>query len=147
MKRQASKPTDTQYQAHTNGGPYYPVSVYNGLSVPDRNAVLSQGAQILDLRPAQFRRFVNMGYADIQIRNGLWNGVGRGIMFTPYPDGQSFVPHIPGQTRDNVGGFHKRGPSSYNVEDMMSQGPGSQPEHPGGPGQVAGYQIFNPMSG
>jgi hypothetical protein len=136
-----------QYQAHAGNTPYYPVQVYNGLTQPDAKAVLSQGAQIIERRPFQFRRFNNLGYADVQIKNGLWNGVGKGIMFTPYPVGQAFVPSIPGQTRGDVGGFHKRGPSTYNIEDMLASGPGSQPEHPGGPGTIAGTTLYNPMSG
>jgi hypothetical protein len=57
------------------------------------------------------------------------------------------VPRIPGQTRGDVSGFHKRGPSPLNYDQFWQQGPGSQPSNPGGPGQIAGPQFINPMTG
>lgn len=152
-------------QAHTNGGPFYPMQRYNGMTVGDY-ASYSNSAVIKDTRPYGQRRFNNLGYTDVQLKNGMgstgaWNtvqangtpgimpvpGSQAGNMMSPYPVGQAFVPYIPGQTRDNVAGFHPRGPSPWNVQDIMMSGPGSQPEHPGGPGTVVGNQIYNPMSG
>lgn len=144
-------------QAHANGGPFYPMQPYNGLTTTDP-AVLSNTAVIKDRRPYGQRRFNNIGYLDVQLKNGLGNGVMAGSMYwvgangqrqqaSPYPIGQSYVPYIPGQTRGDAGGFQKRGPSPYNVQDMMQAGPGSQPTHPGGPGTIVGTQIYNPMSG
>jgi len=131
-------------QAHYHGGPFYPMQVYNGATKP--NPARNNGADI-DTTPIQFRRYVNMGYTDVILHNGLRWGVAAGKMFTPYPDFQAWVPRIPGQTRGDVAGFHKKGPSPYNIADMLTTGPGSQPEHPGGPGTIAGTRIYNPMSG
>lgn len=143
-------------EIHAPGGPFYPMQNYNGLTTSDK-AVLSNTAVIRDNRPYGQRRFNNLGYLDVQLKNGLGRGVASGRMYwetpngrqqsSPYPIGQSFTPYIPGQTRDNVAGFHPRGPSPWNVQDMMQAGPGSQPTHPGGPGTVTGTQIYNPMSG
>lgn len=134
-------------QAHAGGGPYYPMQNYNGLTTSDNAAVVSNTGVIKDRRPYGQRRFNNMGYTDVQLNNGMrWHTLA-GTTWSPYPVGQAFVPYIPGQTRGDSGGFVKRGPSTYNIQDWFSAGPGSQPTHPGGPGQVAGTQIYNPMSG
>jgi hypothetical protein len=134
----------TPDQAHYHGGPFYPMQVYNGATKvnPARN-----NGQDIDTTPIQFRRYVNMGYTDVQLHNGLRWGVGKGSMFTPYPYFQAWIPRIPGQTRGDVAGFVQSGPSPYNIQDMMNAGPGSQPEHPGGPGTIAGTRLYNPMSG
>jgi hypothetical protein len=122
-----------------------PVVSYNGLVQYD--LARSPGAFGRDLAPHIFRRFTNLGYTDVQLHNGMGRGQLSGKMMLNYPMYFAFVPIIPGQTRGDVAGFKNRGPSPYNVQDWMQQGPGSQPEHPGGPGQVAGTTILNPMSG
>lgn len=122
---------------------------YNGMVVADRTAALSQAGDSKDLTPRQFRHWTNLGYHDVQLHNGLGRGVGNGKWY-PYIDQMhvwAFIPRIPGQTRGNVAGFPPRGPSPYNVQDWMMSGPGSQPEHPGGPGQIAATTIYNPMGG
>lgn len=105
----------------------------------------------IDHTPRQFRRNVNAsGLQDVQINNGLRWGVGRGNRFIPgFNVGYLYAaaPVIPGQQRGDAGGFHKRGPSPLNVQAMIQNGPGSQPANPGGPGQIAGTQLYNPMSG
>jgi hypothetical protein len=131
-------------QSYARSGPVYPMQVYNGATRP--NPARNNG-QDLDTTPIMFRRYVNMGYTDVQLNNGLRWGVGKGSMFTPYPYFQSFTPRIPGQTRGDVSGFVKTGPSPYNVQDWANAGAGMQPEHPGGPGMIAGTRIYNPMSG
>lgn len=123
---------------------------YRGLSAipnPARN-----NGEDIDNTPRQFRRNINAsGMQDVQIRNGLWHGVGRGIRNIPGFTANAYLyastPIIPGQQRGDAGGFHKRGPSPYNIQNWLQQGPGSQPSNPGGPGQIAGSQLFNPMSG
>jgi hypothetical protein len=54
------------------------------------------------------------------------------------------APRIPGQTRDNFGGFQMRGidPNSYAA--LVARGPGSQPVNPGGPGKIAGRTYIPP---
>jgi hypothetical protein len=95
------------------------------------------------------RRFTNMSVTDVQLNNGLRNGVASGKRITAWGVGYLYAarPIIPGQTRDNVAGFHKRGPSPYTVADVWQAGPGSQPEHPGGPGRIAAPRFINPMTG
>lgn len=152
MRRISARATITQAQARIPGTPYYPMESYRGLSAipnPARN-----NGEDIDNTPRQFRRAVNAsGLQDLQIHNGLRWGVGRGIRNIPVQSADYFwgnsaqIPVIPGQTRGDAGGFHKRGPSSYNIQNMIQSGPGSQPVNPGGPGQIAGQTLINPMSG
>lgn len=90
-----------------------------------------------------------MSTTDVQLNNGLHNRIASGKRI-PY-NGTGYLyavrPQIPGQTRDNAAGFHSRGPSPYNVNDLFTNGPGAQPDHPGGPGKIAGISFINPMSG
>jgi hypothetical protein len=137
-------------QARVQGTPYYPMMGYRGLSAipnPARN-----NGEDIDNTPRQFRRFVNAsGIQDVQLFNGLRSGIGRGVRMIPgfLKNGYLYTtsPVIPGQQRGDVSGFHKRGPSPYNVQNWYQAGPGSQPANPGGPGQVAGTNLVNPMSG
>lgn len=103
----------------------------------------------VDDSPWPIRRFTNMGYTDVQLNNGLAYGVASGKRIPYRGTGYLYgvMPIIPGQTRDNAAGFHKRGPSPYNVQDVFTAGPGSQPQHPGGPGKIAAPTFINPMSG
>jgi hypothetical protein len=139
----------TQAQAHVGDTPFYPMQNYRGLSAipnPARN-----NGEDIDNTPRQFRRVVNAsGVQDVQIHNGLRWGVARGNLHMPGINvGYLYVaaPIIPGQTRGDAGGFHKRGPSPLNVQAVWQAGPGSQPPNPGGPAQIAGNTIINPMSG
>lgn len=145
--------TDTSQIEYPDYGPtlngtVYPMAVINGCETrkPNRRAPESD----VDNSPWPIRRFTNMSTTDVQLHNGLrWKtATGRRIGYQGSGYLALVAPIIPGQTRDNVAGFHKRGPSPYNVADVFAAGPGSQPEHPGGPGQIAGTgQIINPMSG
>lgn len=104
----------------------------------------------VDLLPHQFRRYVNAsGVQDVQLHNGLRNGVAAGLRLPYMGSGWLFAaaPRIPGQTRGDVGGFHTRGPSPLNYQQMWQSGPGSQPANPGGPGRIAAPQFVNPMTG
>jgi hypothetical protein len=124
----------------------YPMMNYRGLSAipnPARN-----NGEDIDLTPRQFRRNVNAsGLQDVQINNGLFRGIARGgrMRLIDYLYGSLVV--IPGQTRGDAGGFHVRGPSSYNIQNMIDSTAGAQPENPGGPGMIAGTHLINPMSG
>jgi hypothetical protein len=128
-------------------GPFYPMTVYTGRSsIPMR---ARNNGDDIDLTPRTLRRYVDAsGVKSVQLHNGLRWGVasGRQMLY----DGSffyAFSPRIPGQSRGDSGGFHKRGPSPYQVSNQFQAGPGSQPEAPGGPGTLAGTQLFNPMSG
>jgi len=138
-----------QEQAHSHGTPFYPMQNYRGLSAIPNRARLN--GEDIDLTPAQFRRNVNAsGLQDVQIGNGLRWGVGRGQRIFPgIPVGYLYAaaPVIPGQQRGDAAGFHKRGPSPLNMQAIFANGPGAQPDNPGGPGKVAGNLIYNPMSG
>jgi hypothetical protein len=133
----------------TLNGTVYPMQSYNNCETRKSNRRPSQSD--VDNSPWPIRRYTNMSTSDVQLHNGLRMGIasGRRSMGHPYGKGYLYaiVPRIPGQTRDNAGGFHKRGPSPYNVQDIFDSGPGSQPEHPGGPGQIAAVHYVNPMTG
>jgi hypothetical protein len=134
-------------QLRYGGTPYYPMELLNGLVVPKPNR--QAPSCDVDETGRQFRRFVNAsGAQDVQIYNGLRNRIASGYRLIPHAGYLNVImPQIPGQTRGNYGGFHKRGPSPYNIEDLFQYGPGSQPAHPGGPGKIAGPTYFNPMTG
>ena len=130
------------------GGRAYAMMSYNGLQVsrPNRRAP----SMDLDLYPSPpYRHYVNVSATDVQLNNGLRWGVANGkrIGYRGVGYLNVVMPRIPGQTRDNAAGFHKRGPSPLNVQAMYDAGPGSQPANPGGPGTIAGPMFYNPMSG
>lgn len=131
----------------TLNGTVYPMQSYNNLEMRKSNRRPSQDD--VDCYPWPIRRFTNMSMSDVQLNNGLRYGVGRGKIMPYLGTGYLYaiMPIIPGQTRDNAAGFHKKGPSPYNVADIYSAGPGAQPEHPGGPGRIAAPTFINPMSG
>jgi len=121
---------------------------YNGGLVrkPNRQAPTSDA----DILPHQYRRWVNAsGAQDVQLINGMQNGILSGLRLPYLGAGWLFAaaPRIPGQTRGDVAGFHPRGPSPLNYDQMWQRGPGSQPNNPGGPGRIAAPQFINPMSG
>lgn len=124
----------------------YPMINYRGLSAipnPARN-----NGEDIDNTPRQFRRNVNAsGLQDVQINNGLHRGIARGGRLHVVDYLYDALVVIPGQTRGDASGFHKRGPSPYGVQNMVDATAGSQPENPGGPGQIAGTMLINPMSG
>lgn len=125
-----------------------PMQGYNGglRRKLDRQAPESD----VDILPHQLRNFVNAsGAQDVQLNNGLHHGIAAGLRI-PYRGAGWLAlaaPFIPGQTRGDVAGFHTRGPSPLNYQQMWQQGPGSQPDNPGGPGRIAGTALINPMTG
>jgi len=131
----------------TLNGTVYPMQSYNNLETWKRNRRPPQADQ--DSYPWPIRRYTNMSTTDVQLHNGLRNRVasGRRIAYSGTGYLYAVMPIIPGQTRDNAAGFHRRGPSPYGVSDIFTNGPGSQPEHPGGPGKIAATSFVNPMSG
>jgi hypothetical protein len=135
------------YASGLSTGTYYPMQSYNNCEIRKSNRRPSQSD--VDLSPWPIRRYTNMGVTDVQLHNGLRWGTASGRRTTYRGSGYlwTVAPLIPGQTRDNVAGFHRRGPSPYNVQDVWTGGPGAQPAHPGGPGKIAAPSFINPMSG
>lgn len=131
----------------TLNGTVYPMMSLNGCEKRKENRRPSQSD--VDMSPWPIRRFTNMGTSDVQLNNGLRYKVATGKRIPYAGTGYLYAiqPQIPGQTRDNVAGFHRRGPSPYTVQDVYQNGPGAQPEHPGGPGKIAAPTFINPMSG
>jgi hypothetical protein len=141
-------------QQHAGNTPFYPMQNYRGLSAIPNPARLN--GEDIDHTPRQFRRYVDAsGKLTMLIGNGMGRGQLRGIINQPgipivwlLPNGP--FPLIPGQTRGDVAGFHTRGPAPANIQNMMDNTAGSQPQNPGGPGTVAlgkGGSLINPMSG
>lgn len=130
---------------HASGQGTWPVGVINGFltATPNRHAPTTD----IDHSVRDFRRFVNVGQYDVQLRNGLRNGQRLGRMQVPGMI-QTYLmnstPYIPGQGRDNWGGFHKRGIDPLSYQKLVDDGPGSQPQNPGGPGRIAAAQFYNP---
>src|SRR5512138_1880811 len=124
------------------------MQVLNGLVVAkaNRRAPTSD----FDMTPRQFRRNINAsGLQDVQLRNGLGRKAlsGKRINYRGAGYLHAAQPTIPGQTRGDVAGFHKRGPSPLNVARIFADGPGSQPQNPGGPAKIAAPNFINPMTG
>lgn len=141
------QPSYPAYSVALHTDPYHMQSYNNSMvRKPNRQAPTTD----VDRLPHQFRRYVNAsGVQDVQLHNGLHNGIAAGWRI-PYLGAGWFAlsaPRIPGQMRGDVSGFHARGPSPLNVQNLWQQGPGSQPSNPGGPGRIAGPQFINPMTG
>jgi hypothetical protein len=101
-----------------------------------------------DYTPINFRRYVDAsGVQSIQLRNPVAHTTRRRLTY--HAAGYLFaqMPSIPGQMRDNAGGFHSRGIDPLSYQAMWDNGPGSQPANPGGPARIASPQFINPMSG
>jgi hypothetical protein len=153
MMRASNSASDTGQIAYPNYSVAlhtdpYRMQSYNNSLVSKRNR--QAPTTDVDTLPHQFRRYVNAsGLQDVQAINGLQYGIAAGKRIPYMGAGYLFAaaPRIPGQTRGDVGGFHKRGPSPLNYEAFWQAGPGSQPANPGGPARIAGPQFFNPMTG
>jgi hypothetical protein len=140
-----SKPVATPGQAHVGNTPYYPMAVQNGFltAKPDRRSATSD----VDHSPRLFERYYDTGFQHVQLLNGLQRRTAAGLMGPiAYQDYLSqAVPIIPGQRRDSYGGFApKRGIDPQSYAQLWSDGPGSQPSNPGGPGKIAADTFINP---
>lgn len=136
-----SQPT-VQYDAHQKGTAIYPMMGYNGLvtKAPNRRSPENDLTHV----PREFRRFVDNSAHPVQLNNGLRYsaGMGKRIPWVGYT--YASVPKIPGQTRDNYGGFVNHGIGPLEYQSMYDAGPGSQPTNPGGVRQISGQFIYNP---
>jgi hypothetical protein len=86
------------------------------------------------------------GVANVQLINPVaTTSRKRIVLYTAAGYLWAVAPRIPGQSRDNFGGFHARGIDPYSYAALIAQGPGSNPVNPGGPGKIAGRSYLNPM--
>jgi hypothetical protein len=105
-----------------------------------------------DNTPITFNR-IGTRWGDIQLKNGLANGVASGRIQGYRGEGwyDNVVPYLPGQTRLIGGGmpgyYPAKGPAPSQWDNAYNSGPGQQPMYPGGPGYVVGTEIYNPGSG
>lgn len=131
-----------------NGGSAAPVRDYWGLqfAAPSR---AQYSRSFNDYTPTVQRR--NDGGAvsgrdNVQLINPVATTTRKRIvLYTAASYLWAVVPRIPGQTRDNFGGFHMRGIDPQSYAALIAAGPGSNPVNPGGPGKIAGRSYINPM--
>lgn len=98
-----------------------------------------------DHSPIEFRRYVNAsGFSDVQLNNGLNRRIGSGLRVPFVSYLYAAVPQIPGQRRDNWGGYHKHGIGPIQYQNTWQAGPGSQPQDQGGTRQMLGDYFYNP---
>jgi hypothetical protein len=101
-----------------------------------------------DYTPINFRRVVDAsGVQSIQLRNPVAHTTRRRLTYRPAGYLFAQMPRIPGQMRDNAGGFHARGIDPLSYQAMWDNGPGAQPANPGGPARIASPQFINPHAG
>lgn len=128
------------------GTPYYPMICDNGYLKRSTN----RGAPSTDLdsTPREYMYPVDAsGFRHVQANAGtqrrLRSGLRGPLSFVTWL--YASMPIIPGQTRDNYGGFHHpRGIDPQSYAQLWSDGPGSQPVNPGGPGRIAADYFINP---
>lgn len=129
--------------------PYQEMVVLNGFLQPSP----SRHAPTTDLNtaPKEYQHYVNAsGFTDVQLNNGLHRRIGSGL-FSPNALQANFlstvVPIIPGQRRDNFGGFQPKGIDPQSYAALWNAGPGSQPTNPGGVGKINANYYVNPYAG
>jgi hypothetical protein len=131
-----------------------PMGLYNGMLtvMEDTRGVPNTEqhyARDYDHTPIIFTRFATR-WGDMQLKNGLANGVASGKIWGYRGEGwlNVLVPTVPGQTRRFggalPGNYVARGPAPSQWQNNFNAGPGSQPMYPGGPGQVAGSMLVSP---
>jgi hypothetical protein len=158
--RRKSQPNDTRYaesEAYTDNEGSYPVvmnpsgrpmGVYQGRAP---NPHILYGQNDLTNAPVTFNRF-GTRWGDIQLKNGLANGVASGRINRYRGEGwyDVVVPAIPGQDRlygKTPSAFIPRGGAPSQYQKHYDDTAGSQPLYPGGPGHVMGTELINPGSG
>jgi hypothetical protein len=132
-------------QAHVGNTPGYPVAIMNGYLTGKDNRRNPQTDA--DHAPREFRHYVDAsGFQHVQLNNGLWKRRGAGLRgplnFVNYL--YAAYAYSPGAQRDNYGGFHKHGIDPLSYQQLVSDGPGSQPANPGGPRKIAADFFVNP---
>lgn len=129
-----------------------PMQSYNGHVGPNPHMLAPNRGQEYDTTPITFNRF-GTRWGDVQLKNGLANGVGSGRIYGYRGEGwlDVVVPVWPGQTRlmggTSPGYYPARGGAPSQYQQMIDQTAGSQPMYPGGPGYAVGQSLYNPGSG
>lgn len=146
-------PAEDMPQTDPEPTPLRPMGSINGTTIANPHiGPPGPYARDLDLQPITFNRF-GTRWGDVQLKNGLANGVASGRIWGYRGEGwyDVVVPTIPGQTRL----FGNNKPSAYPIKGMapsqwqnyVQNTAGSQPDYPGGPGQMLGQMLDNPGSG
>lgn len=114
------------------------IGVYAG-RVPNPHVLYGQND--MENAPTTFARIATR-WGDLQLSNG-WQRTNYGRLLPAslayYLNNVS--PTIPGQTRlsgTHPGDFVMKGPAPSQWDFHTNVGPGSQPNYPGGPGQIVG---------
>lgn len=114
-------------------------------------AVYAGGENSFDNQPITFTRYTNNNTHLVQLSNGWQNtNYGKRLIYKGSGYLNEVVPRIPGQTRLYGGppnSFVPRGNAPAQWQANVDNGPGMQPESPGGPGQMLGTNLRNPGSG
>jgi hypothetical protein len=143
-------PAEDQPQVNPSTTPDRPMQNYDGLTTWNPNiGPPGPYARDIDGTPITFNRF-GTRWGDVQLKNGLANGVASGKIYGYRGEGwyDNVVPTIPGQTRligRTPGAFVARGPAPSQWQNNVNAGPGSQPQYPGGPGQILSQSVVSPM--
>jgi hypothetical protein len=118
---------------------------YNGTLGANRHIVPAQND--VDNSPITFNRHATR-WGDMQLSNGWQNtNYGKRLVYGTQGYLNEVVPIIPGMTRLYPAGFPRQGAAPSQWQANFNNGPGQQPNYPGGPGQVMGTQLVNPGSG
>lgn len=105
------------------------------------NPHILYGQRDLENAPTTFARYATR-WGDVQLSNGWMNtNFGRRLSNAKTGYLSNVQPTVPGQTR--LTGLHPsnypmRGPAPSQWQFHVNNGPGSQPDYPGGPGQILG---------
>lgn len=126
-------------------GPYYPMQIDNGYLTAANNRHAPTTDK--DSTPREYQRIIDAsGFRHVQAKAGterrLRSGLRGPLNFVTYL--YASQPIIPGQTRDNYAGFHKKGIDPQSYAALWANGPGAQPVNPGGPGKIASNLFVNP---
>ena len=124
-----------------------PIGVYAG-EIP--NPHIQYGQEDLTNAPTTFARIATR-WGDVQLSNG-WQRTNYGGLLPPALANYllNVAPTIPGQTRlsgTHPGDFVMKGAAPSQWDFHTNIGPGSQPNYPGGPGQIVGKVQWTGNSG
>lgn len=123
-----------------------PLGVYEGRKP---NPHVLYGQIDMENAPTTFARIATR-WGDLQLSNGLdRTNFGRRFTYSNVGYLANVMPTVPGQ--DRLSGIHPanypmRGPAPSQWDTHVANTAGSQPNYPGGPGQVMGA-VRNPGSG